>query len=460
MAEKSRITIIGGGVGGYPAAIKAARLGSEVTLIEKADLGGTCLNWGCIPTKSLLQSAEVMRVVKESQVFGIKAGTPRVDFPAVMKRKNQVVAKLRKGVELLLAAKKIKVLKGIAEVLDPRMVKVIETDDRVRNDALIIATGSIPGIPPIPGLDGSNFCDSNGFLVLDRLPPSAAIIGGGVVGVELAQVLSGLGCKTTILEIMPQLVPDLDREIAGLLEIALKEQGVTVVTNARVSQVRTVKHRSSVSYSVGGETREISVERTVLATGRVPFTHGLHVERMGIEIRQGSIAVDDRMQTNVPGVYAVGDVVGGSMLAHVAMAEGECAAVNALGGQRRMNYKAVPSCIYTNPEVASVGLSEEQAKDKCEVRVGRFPFAGSGKAAVLNQSLGMVKIVADRRYGEIMGVHVIGPHATELISEAVLGMTLETTTEEMAHAIHPHPTVSEAMMEAAASLVGGAIHIP
>ena len=460
MAEKSRITIIGGGVGGYPAAIKAARLGAEVTLIEKADLGGTCLNWGCVPTKSLLQSAEVMRVVKESEVFGIKTGTPRVDFPAVMKRKKQVVDKLRKGVELLLAAKKIKVLKGIAEILDPRTVKVGETGEKVQNDALIIATGSIPSIPPIPGLDGSNTWDSNDFLAMDKLPAGAAVIGGGVVGVELAQVLSGLGCETTILELMPQLVPNLDREVANLLETALKEQGVAIVTGASVTQMQALKNRSSVSYSVAGETREITVERIILATGRVPFTDGLNAERLGLEIQQRSIRVDERMQTNIPGVYAVGDVVGGSMLAHVAMAEGECAAVNALGGQRVMNYKAVPSCIYTNPEVASVGLSEEQARDKCEVQVGRFPLAGSGKAAVLNQSLGLVKIVADKRYGEIVGVHVIGPHATELIAEAVLAMTLESTVEEVAHAIHPHPTVSESMMEAALSLVGGSIHMP
>ncbi len=460
MADKSRITIIGGGVGGYPAAIRAARLGADVTLIEKADLGGTCLNWGCIPTKSLLQSAEVMRVVKESEVFGIKTAPPRVDFSAVMKRKKQVVDKLRKGVEVLLAAKKIKVLKGTAEVLDPRMVKVVETDEKVGNDALIIATGSIPSSPPIPGLDGSNPLDSNSFLAMDKLPASAAIIGGGVVGVELAQILSGLGCETTILEVMPQLVPILDREIAKILETALKEQGVSIATSAQVIQVRRVKNRTSVSYSVADDNREITVERIVLATGRVPFTDGLQAERLGLEIHQRSVKVDERMQTNILGVYAVGDVVGGSMLAHVAIAEGECAAVNALGGRRVMNYKAVPFCIYTNPEVASVGLSEEQGKDKSEIQVGRFPFAGSGKAAVLNQNLGLVKIVADKRYGEIMGVHLIGPHATELIAEAVLGMTLESTVEEMAHAIHPHPTVSEAMMEAALSLVGGSIHMP
>ncbi len=341
-----------------------------------------------------------------------RASPPRVDFPAVMNRKQQVVDKLRKGVVLLLTAKKIKVLKGTAEVLDPRRVKVVETGEKVGNDALIIATGSIPISPPIPGLNGSNSLDSNGFLAMDKLPASAAIIGGGVVGVELAQVLSGLGCTTTILEVMPQLVPNLDREIANILEIDLKEQGVSIVTSARVNQVRTVKNRSSVSYSVGDDMRQIAVERIVLATGRVPFTDGLQAERLGLEIDQRSVKVDERMQTNIPGVYAVGDVVGGSMLAHVAIAEGECAAVNALGGQRVMNYRAVPSCIYTNPEVASVGLTEEQAKDQCEIQVGRFSLAASAKAAVLNKSLGLVKIVADKKYGEIMGVHLIGPHAT------------------------------------------------
>ncbi len=277
---------------------------------------------------------------------------------------------------------------------------------------------------------------------------------------ELAQVLSGLGCEVTILEIMPQLVPNIDDEIANLLGAALRKQGISILTNTRVTQVRKVKNKCSVSYLTADQTGQVIVERIVVAAGRVPFTEGLNSEKLGLEIHQGSVKVDKRMQTNLPEVYAVGDVVGGSMLAHVAMVEGECAAVNALGGQRIMNYKAVPSCIYTNPEVASVGLTEKQAKDRCEVEVGRFPFVGSGKAAVLNHGLGLVKIIADKKYKEIMGVHIIGPHATELIAEAVLGMTLEATVDELAHAIHPHPTVSEAIMEAALSLVGGSIHMP
>lgn len=455
-----RITIVGGGVGGYPAAIRAARLGASVTLVEKADLGGTCLNLGCIPTKSLLRSVEVFKLIKESHLFGIKVGQPEIDFTAVMKRKDQVVARLRKGVGALVAAKKVNVIKGTAEVLDPKTIRIADTGEKVEGDALILATGSAPAIPPIPGLDKADPWNSNDFLAMEKLPPTAAVIGGGVVGLEVAQVLVGLGTRVTVLEMMPQLIPGVDREVAQSLEKALSDQGIDIVVAAEITEVTSDDEKHVLSYTVNGEKRTLDIDRIIVAVGRVPVTNGLNAGKLGMAVSKGAIQVNERMETNVPGVYAVGDVTGGVMLAHVAVAEGECAAVNAVGGQASMHYRAVPSCIYTTPEVAVVGLSEEQAKQNHEVQVGRFPFTGCGKAVVIDQTYGMVKIIADKKYSEVLGVHIIGPHATDLIAEAVLGMTMEATVQELADAIHPHPTVSEAVMEAALCLTGGPIHMP
>ncbi len=460
MSGKKSIIVIGGGVAGYPAAIKAARLGAEVTLIEKDLLGGTCLNRGCIPTKSLLQSADVVRTIKESETFGIKAGSPEINFPAVMDRKEKVVGKLRSGVESLVKAKKIKVIKGTAEIADKKTVIIKESSESIKCDAMIIATGSIPATLPVPGLDKSDPFDSTDFLNMKELPVSSAIIGGGVVGVELSQILVGLGMKATILELMPQIIPGLDAEISKALENDLLKQGIEIVTSAKVTEVKKEKKRYTISYKSGDENKKITVDRVISAAGRKPFMGDLNVEKLGIKVKSGAIVVNKRMETNVNGIYAVGDVNGGIMLAHAASAEGECAAVNAMDGNREVDEKAIPSCIYTHPEVASVGLSEEEAKKGNDIEVGRFPFAACGKALVLNSTSGMVKIIADKKHGEVLGVHIIGPHATDLIAEAVLGMTLESTTEEFAHAVHPHPTLSETIMEAALSITGGAIHMP
>ncbi len=460
MAEKQKITVIGGGIGGYPAAIRAARLGADVTLVEKAEMGGTCLNRGCMPTKSLLQSVAVAQMVKDAKKFGIKTSKPEIDFPAVMKRKDRVVNRLRKGVESLVAAKKIKVVQGKAEVLDPKSVLITETGEKIANDRLIIATGSIPSDVPIPGLDAGAVWNSNDFLSMEKLPASTAIIGGGVIGVELAQILAGFDQEVIILEMMPQLAPGVDQEIAKTLKNELTRKGIKIVTNARVTEVKNLKGKTSVIYQDGDKTKEKKVDKVVVAVGRKPFIDGLNVEKTGLVLDKGAVRVNDRMETNLKGVYAVGDVTGGIMLAHVAAAEGECAAVNAMGGDHRINYKAVPGCIYTSPEVASVGLSEEQAREKGEIMVGRFPFVGCGKAVVLNETPGMVKIIADKKYREVLGVHIIGPHATDLIAEAVLGISMEATVEEFARAIHPHPTLSESVMEAALSLAGGAVHMP
>ena len=460
MAEKTRITIIGGGVGGYPAAIRAARMGAEVTLIEKDALGGTCLNWGCIPTKALLQSATVARTMKESEVFGIRCKGYEVDFGAVMARKNTVVAQLTRGVGALLKAKKVKVIQGTASFVDPKTVQVNETGEKIQGDKILIASGSKPGRIPIEGIDGPDVMDSNQVLAMKALPKSVVVIGGGVIGVEFAQFLIGMGTEVTIIEMLPNLVPGVDKEIATALQKQIAASGVKIVTGASVKSIAHKKTENIVTYALGDKTETVTAEKVFLTVGRKPDFSLLNIDKVGIKHERGAIVVNETMETNVPGIYAAGDVIGGIMLAHLASAEGECAVRNALGHKEVMNYKAVPACIYTTPEVACVGLSEEQARERGEIQVGRFPFRGNGKALVLNEVEGMVKVISDKKFGEVLGVHIIGPHATDLIAEAVLGMTMEMTAEELAGAIHPHPTVSEAIMEAAMAITGGAIHMP
>jgi dihydrolipoamide dehydrogenase len=460
MTDRAKVTIIGGGVGGYPAAIRAARLGADVTLIEKEALGGTCLNRGCIPTKAMLQSANVVNTIKESEVFGIKCKGYEVDFNGVIDRKNAVVSQLTQGVRSLLNAKKIKIVEGTASFIDAKTVQISETGEKIQGDKILIATGSKPGSIPIEGIDNDGVMDSDKILDMQSLPGSVVIIGGGVIGVEFAQFLNAMGTTVTILEMMPNLVPGTDKEIAVLLDKILSKTGIKVITNAAVKEITIKKRGNIVAYSMGDKIETVSAEKIFMTVGRKPDFSLLNVDRIGIKHDQRAIEVNRFMETNIPGIYAAGDVIGGIMLAHVASAEGECAVKNALGHKEAMNYKAVPCCIYTTPEVASVGLTEEKAKESHETQVARFSFRGNGKALVLNEVEGFVKIVSDRKYGEVLGVHMIGPHATDMIAEAVLGMNMEMTIEEMAHSIHPHPTLSEALMESAMMLAGGAIHMP
>ena len=460
MGMRTTIAVIGGGLGGYPAAIKAARMGAEVTLIEKDLLGGTCLNWGCIPTKSLLQSGEVIKTIKEAELFGIHCGDYEFDFTAIMNRKNHVVRQLRGGVQKLLAAKKIRVIKGTATLVDPSTVEILETREKIKSDKIIIATGSSPAKLNIEGGEGAGILDSNGFLEMKRLPSTAVIIGGGVIGVEFAQILNRMGVNVTILELMENLIPGIDAEIALALEKSIVEDGITVFTKANISKIKQQKGGNTTCFTFQEKPEEIKAEKIILSVGREPELKLLNAKKIGLAHKNGTLVVNDRMETNIPGIYAAGDVVGGMMLAHVAIAEGECAVQNAMGRKTTMSYRAIPLCIYTSPEVASVGLREEEAKERHDIQVGRFPFYACGRALVLNQTYGMVKIISEKKYGEVLGVHIIGPHATDMIAEAVLGMTMEMTAEDLAHAVHPHPTLSEGVMEAALMICGGAIHMP
>ncbi|HDP24373.1 MAG TPA: dihydrolipoyl dehydrogenase [Deltaproteobacteria bacterium] len=456
-----KLTIIGGGTGGYPAAIRAARLGAEVTLIEKDLLGGVCLNWGCIPTKALLQTAGVIKAMKSSDLFGISCKGYDINFKTVMDRKSAVSSQLTKGVKGLLGAKKVKVIKGTASLVDKRTVQIAETGEKIVSDAILIAIGSKPIVLPIDGIDGPDVMDSNAVLSMETLPKSVVIIGGGVISCEFAQILSSMGCGVTILELMPTILPGMDKDISAILHKEMEASGIKIFTDAKVKKIQHKKKGENiVTYELGGKELTAHAEKVLATVGRKPDLEALNLDKVGIACEKGAIVVNEHMETNVEGIYAAGDVVGGIMLAHLATAEAECAARNIVGQDWTMNYRVVPSCIYTDPEIASVGLSEDEARKVADIQVGTFPFRGNGKAMVLGKTEGMVKVIADKKYGEILGVHIIGPHATDMIAEAVLGMNLEMTAEELAHAIHPHPTLTEAIMEAGQTLSGGCIHMP
>ena len=457
------LIIIGGGTGGYVAAIRAAQLGAQVTIIEKDRLGGTCLNRGCIPTKALLQSANLLTDMKNAAVFGMSAKEVSMDFSAVQKRKQAVVDQLVNGVSALMRKNKIQVIEAAATLIDPKTVRLLGSDDKLTADNIIIATGSKPAKIPLEGIYQPGVITSDEALTMEQPPKSIVIVGGGVIGLEFAQIMSRMGGKVTIIEMMPQILPAEDAEIATILESLLGGEGIEVFTNSSVTGISSVNEKEkSVSFTAknNGSIQERIVEKVLIAVGRSPFTDELGVEQLSLATDNGKLVVNERMETNVPGIYAIGDVTGGFMLAHVAMEEGKCAVENIMGANRKMDYLTVPRCVYTSPELAAVGLTESEAKaEHGEIKIGRSPFSANGKALINNEATGMVKIIADAEYGQLLGIHIVGPHATELIAEAVLGIRLETTFEDIASTIHAHPTLSEAIMEAALSTGGKAIHI-
>jgi len=455
-----RLMVIGGGVAGYPAALRAARLGAEVTLIEKKNLGGVCLNQGCIPTKVFLHTASIFWEMKRASLFGVNIHKGEVDFPVLLERKKKVIDRLRAGVESLLKSKRVKVVQGTASFVEPRKVKIQETGEVLSADKMIIATGSVPSRIPIPGGEKISLLTSDDLLEVKSLPPSLVIIGGGYIGVEFGQFFSRLGTRVSIIEVLDRLIPTEDSEISQGMRKILEKEGIQIFTESRVEKILVTGEEKKVVFSSPAGSYEVQAREVALTVGREPFMAGLGWERIGLKTEKGRIVVNERMETNIPHLYAAGDVTGGLMLAHKAMAEGERAAWNALGIPSASGRAAIPRCVYTSPEVACVGLTEEQAREKEEIQVSRFPFRAVGKASLMEETEGMIKIVAGRRHGEILGVHILGPHATDLISEASLAMELEATVEELAQTIHPHPTLAEGMGEAAMLLRGGAIHLP
>jgi dihydrolipoamide dehydrogenase len=461
--NKTKIIVIGGGPGGYVAAIRAAQLDGEVTLVEQSHVGGTCLNVGCIPTKALLHTAEVYQTAKDGADCGVISEV-RLDFAKAQRYKDMVVKRLVGGVKGLLATNKVTVVSGTASFRDATHVQVVNEKGEISvlaADKIIIATGSVPMKPPIPGVESPQCIDSTDALNLATVPQSLLIIGGGVIGVELATVYSTLGCKVTIVEMLPAILPMIDAEVTKLLAATLKRQGVAIYTSARVQAIADSGKEAKVQVKLeDGREVEFAAGKVLVSVGRKVNTAGLNLGAAGIKEEKGKIIVDNKMRTNVGGIYAIGDCTGGNMLAHVASAQGEVAAENALGSDNTFDIKTCPSCVYTNPEIAAVGLTEKQVGEQgLEYIVGRFPLGANGKTVIMGGQ-GLIKLVAGKQDGEIFGAQIIGPRATDLIAECALAIGMEATLDEFIATIHAHPTVSEAVREAALAAEGRAIHIP
>jgi len=460
---KFDIIVIGSGPGGYVAAIRAAQLGKNVAVIEKAELGGICLNWGCIPTKALLKSAQVFEYLKHSADYGINSDGGTADFAAIVKRSRGVAGNMSKGIEFLMKKNKITVIKGAAKLAGNKKVEVEAEGKKDVHEAdhIIVATGArsreLPGVKQ----DGKKVVGYREAMVMPEQPKSMVIIGSGAIGMEFAYFYNTLGTKVTVIEFMPRVLPVEDEEVSKMMEKIYKKNGVEIMTESAVENVDT--SGAGCKVSVKTKTGNISIECDVVlsAAGIVSNLENLGLEAAGVKTEKGKVLVDDNYKTNVAGVYAIGDIVHGPALAHVASAEG-IICVEAIAGlhPHALNYNNIPGCTYCHPEVASVGLTEAQAKEKgYEIKVGKFPFSASGKASASGHKDGFVKVIFDAKYGEWLGCHMIGEGVTDMIAEAVVARNLETTGHEIIKSVHPHPTMSEAIMEAVAQAYNECIHL-
>jgi len=459
------VTIIGAGPGGYVAAVRAGQLGLKTAIIEKdKNLGGTCLLRGCIPTKALLHTADLFDEFKHAKEHGIIATGISLDFDQAQKRKGKVVTKLSKGVDFLMRKNKVQVLTGSAHIDGPGRMTVTGADgasQTVDTKNIIIATGSVPRSFPTLPIDGEHIITSDEILELKEVPKSLVVLGAGAVGVEFASMFARFGTDVTILELLPRLLPIEDEEISGELAKSFKKQGIKAFTSANFQSAVVEDGIVKVTARIGDEDREFTAEKFLVAVGRRAFTDGLGLENTRVELEKGYIKIDDHMRTAEPNVYAIGDVIPTPWLAHVASAEG-ILAVETIAGKnpRPINYDRVPGCTYCQPEVASVGLTEAKARERgYDVKVGHFPIPVIAKSQILGAAEGMVKVVSEARYDELLGVHLIGPHATELIAEACVALQMESTVEELINTMHAHPTVSESMHEAFEDAHGMVIHI-
>lgn len=452
------LCIIGGGPGGYVAAIKAAQSGLKTVLVEARNIGGICLNEGCIPTKTLLRTAKLFSDIQDAARYGIslEGARPAIDWPTLMARKDSVVGQLVGGIGQLLKHNGVEVVKGFATALDPHTVQVGER--RMTCSHLVVATGSSPSMAEIPGLiqarDQGIVIDSTGALVLPKLPQRLIILGGGVIAVEFASLYSGLGVEVVMVQRSPEILKGLDADVRKTIQRHLVKTGVKLHHSTAVKAID--------GHTVTLETPKGLLEETadyiLVSTGRSANLQGL--EALGLKTVKGFVETDSRLRTNVPGVYAIGDLNGKYMLAHVASAEGLIAVENILGKATEINYDRIPSCIYSFPEVGAAGLTEEEARTRGhDVIISQFPLSANGKALAEGESLGFVKIVADKQYGEVLGIHIVASHATDMIAEAVAVLELEGTVHDLARTVHPHPTLSEIVMEAAHGAVDQPIHI-
>lgn len=462
----SDVIVIGAGPGGYVAAIRAAQLGASVTVVEKEYLGGTCLNWGCIPSKAMIAGVHAYQFVKHAADFGVVVkGDVSLDFEKYSERRNKVVTTLRGGVGMLLKKNKVTHVEGMARMVDANTVEV-EKDGKktkLRGKNFILAMGSKIIVPPIPGLKGGRedgIWTSDDAVTAPFIPKKMLIIGGGVIGVEFGYVFNGLGTDVTVVEMMPRVIPMCDEDLGNELGKLLTRQGIKVLAGSAVEKLEKTKSGWKVSVKSGGDSSVHEVDVVLVAVGRRAFTDDLGLEKVGVKLHRLGVETDESLRTNVPNIYAIGDVTGRIQLAHVASYEGTVAAENiAKGANRKADYRAVPNCIYTVPEVASVGMTEGEAKEKgYDVAVGKFMFRPLGKAMAALEQDGFVKVVSEKKYGEVLGVHVIGAHATDLIAQAVVAIKLEATVEAMVDTIHAHPTMTEAFLEAYEDTHGMAVH--
>jgi len=463
--KKFDITIIGSGPGGYVAAIRAAQLGLRTAVVEKYRLpGGTCLHWGCIPTKAMLHTAEVLETTRHASTFGVRTADAELDVSAMHKYRRKMVQTNAKGVEYLFKKNGVTLLRGAGRLAGPGKVEIAPEEGepyQVETTHTVLATGSV--IRGLPGVefDGTHVINSDDALKLERVPESMIVLGGGAVGVEFASIYRSFGAEVTVVELLPRLVPIEDEALGLELARAFAKRGIAVHTSTRVQQVRHGGAGVEITAEAEGKPLELEAQTLLVAVGRRPLTEQIGLDGSGVTLdERGFVQVDEMMRTAAPGVYAIGDLLPTQALAHVASHEGIVAAEHAAGGTPRpIDYDKIPSCTYCQPEVASIGLTEAAARERgYDVAVGSFPFTAIGKAKILGDTRGFVKIVSEKRYDEVLGVHIIGPHATELISEATAALNLEATVESIIHAVHAHPTLAEAMGEAALAVHGRAIH--
>jgi len=454
------VAIIGAGPAGYVAAIRAAQLGAEVVLIEKDEVGGVCLNRGCIPTKALLESANLLSKIGKAGKYGISVGNVSTDISSMMQRKNGIVKRIVTSTRHLIESCDVEIVQGTATITGSRQITVVGSSSvkKIGANNIVIATGSEPASLQLPGLEKARTMTSDNALALEDISRNLLVIGGGAIGVEFACIFNRLGTSVTLVEMMPQLLPGEDEEMTSFLQLLLEEDGINVLTNARVTKIKENEDGTAVVLATRDGEKTVTAEEILVAVGRVPKTHGLGPDDLRVDERRG-ILVDRRMRTSVPNIYAIGDAVGKYMLAHVASAEAVVAAENVMGAAVEIDYRAVPRCVYTSPEVASVGLTEKQATASGhQIVVGRFSFLNSSRALTLSEDQGGIKVVADAKSEEILGIHMIGPKVSEMIHEAALAIKLEATVQDLADMIYAHPTLSEALKEAALDATGRSIH--
>ncbi len=459
-----KLTIIGAGPGGYVAAIRAAQKGAQVTVVEDDEVGGTCLNRGCIPTKTLIASVEALEHARKASEFGIEiSGEVGYSLAKIRERTNKVVSTQVKGVRALFKSWGITLIIGRASLLSPDVVRAVQKDGAtqdIKSDKIIIATGSKPARMPLFPFDGEAVLTSDDAVQMKSVPRSLLIVGAGVIGCEFAFIYRTLGAEVTMVEILPRALSTEDEEISDIIERELKKAKIKLLANSKIKNLEKTSEGLMLSELADG--REIKTEKILVSIGRSMNTENIGLEAMGVHTgKRGEIVVNERMETNVPGVYAIGDVAGAMMLAHVASRQGLVAVENALGGDARMDYTVVPAGIFTMPEVGSVGLREKQAVENgIKVNVGRFPYRGLGKAHAMGEIVGMVKVISDQKTDKVLGVHICGAHATDMIHEGALAIRMGATARELGSLVHAHPTLSEAVMEATEDVHGMAIHIP